>query len=794
MNQVFAAVCLSLLLALCARAELDPVPFTIPGSGLGLILTADLDNDGVADVVDRHDNKIYWRKNLRVDSLGQNPLSTPQQLSTIQLDFLQIADMDSDGDRDFIGRIRNYPANDNIVWVKNLLIETGAVSFETTPRVISSYSSDIRALFIADLDLDGRPDPVSCDYFGSERYYWHQNRIGVAAPDFAAPGLLISKTGRYNTPHTVDFGDIDNDGDMDVATRVSDFTRDPWSRIVWLENSLIKNSGFSLRIFDGLTGLHQIPAVAVQSADITVARINGEIWFQIKPAGASAVDYRETALTGSHQKIEDLKNAIEPFWTSGPDSFQANLLKNRVTAITRHPTGGAVAFTLRDIYGAILQPPGQSLRHYTPDYFALRDLDQDGDLDLFTSYPYVSGYGALSGWYENRLNDPSSAIIGGLQKIDFVPSAAECLLLEDIDGNGGCDIVYLEWENIRVKYNFLKERREWVPWHETAFARAFYPYTNGAVMDIAATDLDGDGDSDLLHGYTYYSTTSLRVSENLSEKTSRARFRRDGIVLVPSINGLVDFKALLRGDPDSDGDDDLYLAPQQTSQKTLVYRNAYNETPGYSFVEDSALGGVGTGPGATSVTAQFQSWLAGLAWTRLDTTLNPVEADFDLDGDVDIALVHTQGDAAGVVWFENTRNENGGFKGPHGVAGGINPSPMIASDFDQDGDPDLLVFAKYSTSPTIGQAILAFENQTIRDTIDTLLEDDRGYFKHGRNDAAMLCTLQITENLDWAAATNISVDGATLGNKARLKEIMQWLNPAYPRRFYRMIYRFDAAP
>jgi hypothetical protein len=756
-------------------------------------LTADLDNDGATDVVDQHDNVIYWRRNLAVDSLQQLPFSTPQLLASLEIDFLQIADIDSDGDRDFVGRIRNYPSNDRIVWIKNQLVETGTVSFEATPRLISTYSSGIRALYLADLDLDGRPDLVSCDYYSSEKYYWHQNRINTPAADFAAQQLLIPQTGRYNTPHTLDFGDIDHDGDIDIATRVSDYTRTPSMRIVWLENSRIRNATYNLRIFDGLASIQEIPAVAPQSADITVARINGEIWFRIKAANGSPVDYRETALATRSQEIEDFKKSIGPFWTSPPDAFHANLLKNSATAIMQHPTGGAVGFTVHDIYGAYLQPPGQSIRHYTPDYFALRDFDQDGDLDLFTSYPYVYGYGALSGWYENRLNEASAAAIGGLQEIAIVPTTRECLLVEDVDGNGGCDIIYLEREDIRVKYNFLKERQEWAPWQETVFARASYPYTDGEVTDIACMDLDSDGDPDLLHGYQNYSS-SLRISENLGGETATARFSLKETVLVPAANGLLEFSALLLGDPDADGDDDLYLVPTQSYEQTVIYQNRYNEPPSYSFVEAPALGGTGTLPVTTSITTQFRSWLTSLEWTRLDAQRDPVEADFDLDGDIDIALVHALEDSAGLVWFENTQNENGGFKGPHGISGGVSAGPMIATDFDKDGDPDLILFAKYDTSPATGQAILAFENQTIRDPVDTLLKDDLGYFKHGRNNAAMRSTLQISEDLNWTTATNINVDTSTLGNKARMKELMQWLNPAYPRRFYRMVYRFDDAP
>lgn len=794
MSKICPTICLSLLFALFARAEFNAVPYTIPGNGLGLILTADLDNDGAADVVDQHDAKIYWRKNLRVNSLQQTPFSAPQPLSSLAIDFLQITDVDSDGDLDFVGRVRNYPSNDSIVWVKNNLIESGFLSFETTTRLISTYSSGIRALFIADLDLDGRPDLISCDYYGAEKYYWHQNRINTPTADFAAPQLIISQTGRYNTPDTVAFGDIDHDGDIDLATRLTVSNKQPSMRIVWLENRRIENTAYNLRIFDQLTSLQQIPAAPSQSADMVIARINGEIWFRIKVANGSPVDYRETALADRMREIETFKKVIEPSWTSGVDAFKANVLKNWVTAITRHSTGSAVAFTLHDIYGANLQPPGQSLRYYTPDYFALRDFDQDGDLDLFTSYPYIGGYGTLSGWYENRLNDPASATIGGLQNIDFVPSFAEGLLLEDVDGNGGCDIVYIEWENIQVKYNFLKERGQWAPWHETVFARASYPYTNGQVTDIASMDLDGDGDRDLLHCYSYTSTTSLRVSENLGKEVSRARFSRNETVLVPSVNGLVEYTALLRGDPDSDGDDDLYLVPTQTYEKTMIYRNEYNENPGYAFVEAPSLGGTGASPAGTSVTTQFWSWINSLTWARLDTMRDPVEGDFDLDGDMDIAMIHVLADSAGVVWFENTLNKDGGFKGPNGINGSVNAGPMIVSDFDKDGDPDLLVFAKYDTSTETGQALIAFENQTIQDSIDTLIQDDFGYFKYGKNNTAMQCTMQISENLDWQNATNIRVDAATLGNKARLKKIMQWMDPSFPRRFYRMIYSFDTAP
>jgi hypothetical protein len=181
------------------------------------IRIGDINNDGLNDIVSGYAN-IVWNKNI-----GNNNFSSYYQVSNTSANTLptaytiELADMNNDGFLDVVatnhGRLEIYK-NDGLGKFK-----------KAYSKVLDIYSRDHK---IADVNGDSIPDIVLTFISGN-------TRLGVITGlgDFSyAPIAPIVFTNYYYEPNKVSCGDIDNDGDIDIA--VSSFEK---SAVQWLENN-----------------------------------------------------------------------------------------------------------------------------------------------------------------------------------------------------------------------------------------------------------------------------------------------------------------------------------------------------------------------------------------------------------------------------------------------------------------------------------------------------------------------------------------------------------------------------
>ena len=115
------------------------------------------------------------------------------------------------------------------------------------------------------------------------------------------------------------------------------------------------------------------------------------------------------------------------------------------------------------------------------------DLDGDGDTDVLSA----SGGDNRIVWYENRLNQSQNDFTGGTE-ISTTAMGTESVYATDLDGDGDADVLSANFETDEIV------------WYEnTDGAGAFSGGTeisSGAdgANDVFAADLDGDGDADVL--------------------------------------------------------------------------------------------------------------------------------------------------------------------------------------------------------------------------------------------------------------------------------------------------------
>ena len=316
--------------------------------------------------------------------------------------------------------------------------------------------------------------------------------------------------------------------------------------------------------------------------------------------------------------------------------------------------GQAAEFTVHEMgrWGAAL---GQT---------SLVDVDRDGDLDFV-----VGTRGAVS-WWEYRApdrwvrhdagKDPGTDV-GGIafdvdgdgwvdhvagrwfrntgkpreepfERIEAGPIGSHDLILADLDGDGRRDVVAMRDRERTIRwYGIPKDPRK--EWPEVAFGKATH-------SGIAAGDLDGDGDIDVVRSTVWY--------ENVDGKGRRwAERPLSDEVSIDTRNALADL----------DGDGDLDVASSD------------HDGADVHWIEN--LDGRG---------GSWRTRRIGRGKNKLHSIL---VADLDNDGDADVYAGETEGKA--FLWENDGK---GGFA-ERVIAEDVSGHETRFGDVDGDGDLDL---------------------------------------------------------------------------------------------------------
>jgi hypothetical protein len=272
------------------------------------------------------------------------------------------------------------------------------------------------------------------------------------------------------------------------------------------------------------------------------------------------------------------------------------------------------------------------------------DLDGDGDVDLVaTNVP-----GGLS-----ILRNGGNGVFAQAEDYAVHTYYEFDLELADLDNDGDTDIAIPDTESLglSILFNAGNGTFPQINTHPVGL----YPYT------LTGADYDGDGDHDLAVANNYPNT--VKVLRNAGDGT----FTESAVYM----NDFDEPHDLTSADMDGDGIVDLVVRVDQAfglGTSLLVFRN---EGAG-AFVLHSRLDGLG----------------------NLGVQGNMFGADFDADGDIDVAA-STQ-TLAGIALFLNS---GGGTLAPaaHVQSGAYFPT-LNVGDIDQDGDLDLVAADQWRQS------------------------------------------------------------------------------------------------
>ncbi len=476
------------------------------------------------------------------------------------------SDLDGDGDSDVLGA---SSVADMIVWFENI----DGIGLFSTMRIITTETLDARGVASADLDGDGDQDVLSASD-DDNKIAWYENINGhgeFGPQQVISPQALGAKS--------VYCADLDGDGDFDVlsASGID-------SKIAWYENT------------DGLGDFSEHHVITLDADN------------------AESVYSRDLDNDGDNDVLSASSLDDKIAWYENMDGF-GNFGEQQV--ITTN-ADGAICVTSADV-------------------------DGDGDYDVLSA----SSDDDKIAWYENI---DELATFGPQQVITEGAGQARAVFYADLDSDDDMDVISSSWQNGRVA------------WYEnTDGLGEFGPqqiliehYGGNAGASIFSTDLDSDGDNDVIAAFCNKSKIVW-----FEDCDGMGHFGIEKII-TPKSDGP---RSMYCTDLDGDGDNDILSASQYDNQ-IAWYEN---------------LDGFG----------DFS--LPRIITTEADAANSVFSADLDGDGDFDVISASSEDDK--VAWYENA-DGLGNFGQQQIISTDANQAFSVFSvDLDSDGDNDVVVAA-----------------------------------------------------------------------------------------------------
>ena len=423
-----------------------------------LAAPTDMDNDGDLDLVVGHDHKsdygiyggvywVQWYGNLFGNSYEEIYVSDSNEATTGCDVF--VGDFSGDGYPDvlFTKEAYNVISGSETIQTTGLFlaVNDGKDHEGEFSNILELYSAETSAGTVMhpagqDLDGDGDLDPYFTinSALEASSYYVCQNSIVQDAPITGA--CFITPTALFDfsiNPATVQFSDMDLDGDLDIFYAGSG---PGGSEACWWAN-------------DGAGAFPPLPTATITSTTTSItAAVVGDIDDDCDP---------DVVL--SH--FDDLAGIYETIWFENTD-------------------GQGGAFTQKEAIASGSQTYA----------LALEDSDNDGDLDLFLS----NKTNGTVNQYENLSSDSTAPDYGDFYEVSEENCKGEYVYTADLNGDGAMDIVdvsksdYIAWCPNDGEGYLARDQ------YESIYTSIKEGSTNGGnIVLVEPTDLDGDGDLDL---------------------------------------------------------------------------------------------------------------------------------------------------------------------------------------------------------------------------------------------------------------------------------------------------------
>jgi hypothetical protein len=271
------------------------------------ILAADLDNDGLLDVLATdyvlNQGKIFWHKNMGNGTIG--PMQIIYQFNWVSggtnIVYFEYADINTDGKKDIVFTWVDDNANSGTDWLENL---DNSGNFGP----LQFLSNDWGQYKFHDFDNDGDNDMLLW-FYQVDRISWRKNEDGLGSF-----GPLQTVTTEVEFPRDAAATDLNSDGWLDVVSAsVAD------NKLAWYENrtlgiseyganavALYPNPTKGIVFLDSEKPIANTTVYSILGQRITTAFENGEIDLSSLPAGIYCLQIEtETGNSQTHKIVKE---------------------------------------------------------------------------------------------------------------------------------------------------------------------------------------------------------------------------------------------------------------------------------------------------------------------------------------------------------------------------------------------------------------------------------------------------------------------------------------------------------
>ena len=660
---------------------------------------ADMDADGDLDFVTAQVNAVFWYAND-----GQGGFGARQFVRNDVAFYLEIAVGDIDGDADIdvaaIGR-------DKIVWFANL---GGSFDFNAETLVNSTTSSSFGDIELADIDGDLDLDIVTTDPSTGTRVVVYPNTDGSGSY-----GPLVEVIALTSTQGDIAVADVNADGDLDVV-------------------SASYNAGGGVRLIENTAGdgtlWTETGSSTIESSDLRIADLDQDGDLDVVSSlrfGGGPINWLEnTSGDGTSWSLRSIGSGPDGILDvvvadldndGDPDAISAGFNDNTLTLFENRTIHRNALFGSGQSVGSPFSLPGIS------DPTAV-DFDGDGDLDIVVGLRTAPGGITLL----RNTGLPAS----GWTRTDLVTGISDCChdeaIVDDLDGDGDLDLIIDPDTSSNINW-WESDGGEPPSFTPRSFGTSL---TFGEGLDIVSGDIDGDGDVDLMacdFGKLAWFDNDGGSPPIFTERS------------VPDIVGST--RDLKLADLDNDGDLDAVSAsssgaglawyendgltpPSFTARQVLSVTNVITVEVG-DFDNDGDIDLLGTMID-NGRTAWFENMGGSpIVWVeRLVTAsffLTSYAADFDGDGDLDVV---TGGSGSPKTWYENLGGSPPQWAPRPGQISGSSAREWTHGDFDGDGDTDLFASASGNVISWVFENVggqYNFQGDTFVDSLATQGEE-----------------------------------------------------------------------